>query len=204
MPRKIKSNRFELDDANRRDDIFLDEFGDEDEIDPEVQDIFEEAQQFDYGSDQLLGKMSNYTSRSPKLTGGDLDASWEYADIGEEAVGGQNPTPDQSLVDDAGEAMGITYADREPLGTTRKLERRDREPWELDPRSSADYRERVRQEFGKPLKKFVVETETKPKVRNVRSASPSRKTDPNKQTRSQARKQPARKNTRAGRTKARH
>lgn len=174
MPRKMRSNRFELDDANRREDIFSDEFEDDSEIDPDVKDIFEEAQELDYGSGALLDKMHSYTSRSPKLTGGDLDAEWEYADVGEEAVGGQNPTPDQSVVDDEGEAMGIAYDDNEPLGTTRKLERRDREPWELDPRSSPDYRNRVKQEFGMPKKRSMQPVSSRRKPGRTKPARKSR------------------------------
>src|SRR5688500_14815057 len=55
------------------------------------------------------------TARTPTLTGGDVDAGWEYADIGEETVGGSNPTPDQDIVDIIGEAVGVTYQDNEPL-----------------------------------------------------------------------------------------
>lgn len=85
---------------------------------------------------------TGYTARNPTLTGGDVDAGWEYADIGEETVGGSNPTPDQDIVDDLGEAMGVTYQDNEPLKFGEKLEKRDRARWELDPASSDDYQER--------------------------------------------------------------
>ncbi len=100
----------------------------EDKVDEEVSDIFDQAQDLAYGSSDFVRKLKSYTDRSPKLSGGDLDASWENSDVGEEAVGGENPTPDQSLVDEQGEALGITYNDDEPLHTTDKLEQRDREP----------------------------------------------------------------------------
>jgi Family of unknown function (DUF6335) len=87
-----------------------------------------------------------YTGRTPTLTGGDVDAGWEYADIGEETVGGSNPTPDQDLVDDLGEAVGVTYQDNEPLKFGDKVEERDRSRWELDPASSDDYQERLSDE----------------------------------------------------------
>lgn len=83
-----------------------------------------------------------YTGRTRILTGGDVDAGWEYADIGEETVGGSNPTPDQDIVDDLGEAVGVTYQDNEPLKFGDKLEERDQSRWELDPASSDDYQER--------------------------------------------------------------
>jgi hypothetical protein len=82
-------------------------------------------------------------ARTPTLTGGDVDAGWEYADIGEETVGGSNPTPDQDIVDIIGEAVGVTYQDNEPLKFDEKLEKRDRARWELDPASSDDYQERL-------------------------------------------------------------
>jgi hypothetical protein len=86
---------------------------------------------------------TGYTARNPILTGGDVDAGWEYADIGEETVGGSNPTPDQDIVDDLGEAIGVTYQDDEPLKFGEKLEKRDRARWELNPASADDYQERV-------------------------------------------------------------
>ena len=48
-----------------------------------------------------------HTETSPALTGGDVDADWEdaYA-VGDEAPGGDNPTPDQDRVDDIGKALG--------------------------------------------------------------------------------------------------
>jgi hypothetical protein len=53
---------------------------------------------------------------------------------GEEAVGGTTPTPDQDVVDDLGQALGVTYEDDEPLGG-EKIRERDRNRWELDPES---------------------------------------------------------------------
>jgi len=92
---------------------------------------------------------TKYTARTPTLTGGDVDAGWEYADIGEETVGGSNPTPDQDIVDDLGEAVGVTYQDNEPLKFGDKLEERDRSRWELNPASSDDYQERLSDEEKK-------------------------------------------------------
>ncbi len=87
-----------------------------------------------------------FTARNATLTGGDVDAGWEYADVGEETVGGANPTPDQDIVDDLGAAAGVTYQDNEPLKFGDKLEARDRSRWELDPASSDDYQERLQSE----------------------------------------------------------
>jgi hypothetical protein len=68
-----------------------------------------------------------YTSTSPELSGGDVDADWERADsVGEEAVGGSVATPDQDVVDELGEALGVPQAPDEPVKSSREiLEARD-------------------------------------------------------------------------------
>jgi len=83
------------------------------------------------------------------LTGGDIDAAWDQASVGDETVGGSSPTPDQDIVDEIGEALGVTYQEGEPLHTTEKIERRDAERWELNPASSEDFVKRNR-EIEKP------------------------------------------------------
>ena len=82
----------------------------------------------------------NHTETSPAMTGGDVDADWEdaYA-VGDEAPGGDNPTPDQDRVDDIGRALGIEYADNEELKAADKVAKRDKHRWELDPASAEDY-----------------------------------------------------------------
>lgn len=108
----------------------------------EVQQEFDHAQRLGSGSDQLLRRLRDHHSRTPKLSGGDIDAAWDLADVGEETVGGSTPTPDQAVVDELGEAVGLTYQDNEELHTTEKLEKRDRHRWDLDPASAEDYPER--------------------------------------------------------------
>ena len=82
----------------------------------------------------------HHNETSPELTGGDVDASWEdaYA-TGDEAPGGDNPTPDQDRVDDIGKALGVTYDAGEELKASEKITERDRHRWELDPASSDDW-----------------------------------------------------------------
>jgi len=82
----------------------------------------------------------NHTETSPAMTGGDVDADWEdaYA-VGDEAPGGDNPTPDQDRVDDIGRALGVEYADNEELKAVDKIAKRDKHRWELDPASAEDY-----------------------------------------------------------------
>jgi len=95
------------------------------------------------GGRSLRDKMEQYTSTSPALTGGDIDAGWEQAHlVGDEAVGGTVATPDQSIVEELGAAVGLDYDDRAMLQTHDILEERDSQRWELDPLSSEDYQER--------------------------------------------------------------
>jgi hypothetical protein len=80
---------------------------------------------------------------SAGLTGGDVDANFENAYFsGDEAPGGDNPTPDQEVVDDIGKALGVEYNDNEELKSSDKVIERDRHRWELDPASSEDYKDR--------------------------------------------------------------
>src|ERR1051326_951005 len=74
---------------------------------------------------------------------GDVDVDVEDAYFtGEEAPGGDNPTPDQDVVDDIGKALGVEYADNEELKSSDKVVERDKHRWELDPASAEDYKER--------------------------------------------------------------
>src|SRR5437763_12316517 len=70
-----------------------------------------------------------------RLTGGDVDADWRRADsVGEEAVGGTVATPDQSVVDDLGQALGVPRSPDEEVRTSAEiLEERDRHRVEQEP-----------------------------------------------------------------------
>ena len=77
------------------------------------------------------------------VTAGDPDVDIDDAYFtGEEAPGGDNPTPDQDIVEDIGKSLGVTYDDSEELKGANKLEQRDKHRWELDPASSEDYKDR--------------------------------------------------------------
>ncbi|MCZ7666723.1 MAG: DUF6335 family protein [Chloroflexi bacterium] len=102
--------------------------------DPDIQESFAERQDMNAGQEELQARLEEHHATSPTLSGGDIDAAWEDADVGEESVGGMNPTPDQDMVEEIGEAFGITYAEDEPLRTGEKLAERDEHRWELDPR----------------------------------------------------------------------
>jgi hypothetical protein len=95
------------------------------------------------GRRRLQDALEEHHETSPAMTGGDVDADWEdaYA-VGDEAPGGDNPTPDQDRVDDIGKALGVEYQDNEELKGADKIAERDKHRWELDPASSDDYRDR--------------------------------------------------------------
>jgi len=91
------------------------------------------------GRDELLEELDEHHSLSPEISGGDLDASWQTANVaGEETVGGSAPTPDQDVVDELGAAAGLIYEDDEPLNSDAKILDRDRNRWELNPASAED------------------------------------------------------------------
>lgn len=95
------------------------------------------------GRRELLERYEEHTETGPDITGGDVDADWESAySVGDEAPGGDNPTPDQDRVDDIGRAVGIEYQDNEELKGEAKVSKRDKNRWELDPASSDDWDER--------------------------------------------------------------
>ena len=95
------------------------------------------------GRREMLERFEEHTETSPAMTGGDVDADWESAySVGDEAPGGDNPTPDQDIVDDIGKALGVEYQDNEELKAADKVIERDKHRWELDPASSEDYKDR--------------------------------------------------------------
>jgi hypothetical protein len=87
--------------------------------------------------------IKDHNESGPALTAGDVDADWEQAySSGDEAPGGDNPTPDQDRVDEIGKALGVEYQDSEELKGADKISERDKHRWELDPASSEDYPDR--------------------------------------------------------------
>jgi hypothetical protein len=95
------------------------------------------------GRHELREARLEHNEVSPEITAGDVDADWESAyAAGDEAPGGDNPTPDQDRVDDIGKALGVQYEDNEELKASDKIAARDRKRWELDPASSDDYKDR--------------------------------------------------------------
>ncbi|UKO99888.1 DUF6335 family protein [Nostoc sp. UHCC 0870] len=98
---------------------------------------------YNIGGRTLQERRHEYTQTSPELTGGDVDAYWQNADsVGDEAVGGTAPTPDQNVTEEIEAAVGLEMNDNELLHTQDILEHRDDARWELDPTSAEDYQER--------------------------------------------------------------
>jgi hypothetical protein len=99
------------------------------------------------GRATLHKNIEEHTGMSADLASGDADVDLESAYFsGEEAPGGDNPTPDQNVVDDIGKALGVQYQDAEELQASDKVVERDQHRWELDPASAEDYRDRDRDE----------------------------------------------------------
>ena len=107
--------------------------------DPEVEALMEEEiQRAPSDPDLLLQRLRNNTAASPRDAGGDIDATWEDVnESGSETVGGDNPTPDQSDVEENAHAIGINFEDNQQLNFQEQLEKRDSDRFELDERSKA-------------------------------------------------------------------
>lgn len=107
--------------------------------DPDIEEFMEEEIARAPKDPELLAqRLRNNTAASPSDAGGDPDASWEDVnDSGTESVSGDNPTPDQSVVEENARAVGVTFEDNEELDILDKIDRRDRDRYELDERSKA-------------------------------------------------------------------
>ena len=124
--------------AKKGDDVYL--ANDPDYVpDPEIEEFMElEISRAPKDPDMLAQRLRNNTAASPRDAGGDLDADWEDVnESGSETVAGDNPTPDQSLVEENASAMGVSYEDNEELEFVDKIEKRDRDRYELDENSKA-------------------------------------------------------------------
>ena len=113
--------------------------GIDDRIEPPVPDV-------SAGSEKLAERFRQNPNADPSLAGGDIDAGWDMAESqGDEAVAGSMATPEQNNVEELAGAVGIQYADDEELKVGEKERERDKKRWELDPASSDDYQDRVRE-----------------------------------------------------------
>jgi hypothetical protein len=91
----------------------------------------------------MAAEMRTHPETGPRLTGGDVDADWQNAAAaGDEAVGGSTATPDQDVVDELGEALGVPQApDAEVRTAAEILAERDRHRWQLEREAARPERE---------------------------------------------------------------
>jgi len=95
------------------------------------------------GRAEIAEIRQNLAGMPQDITGGDVDVDLEDAYFtGDEAPGGDNPSPDLEVVDDIGKALGVQYDDNEELKAADKIVERDKHRWEMDPASSEDYKDR--------------------------------------------------------------
>ena len=111
-----------------------------DDIEPPIPDTAASAA-------RLNDRLRNDPNADPTITAGEVDARWEAAQFsGDESAVSSMSVPGQSVVEEIGRAVGVTYEDAEELKAGEKERERDRHRWELDPASSDDYLDRVRDE----------------------------------------------------------
>lgn len=117
----------------------LEFYENENPVDEDVQaGIDEEIARVPKAPNELRERLAEHHSSSPRDSGGDIDARWDEVNTtGEEAVFGSNPTPDQSDVEENAHAMGIDFADNEPLEIVEKIRKRDRDRFELNESSKS-------------------------------------------------------------------
>jgi hypothetical protein len=114
------------------------EFYENDVPNPEIEQFMnEEIDRAPRDSNELEQRFEA-SVQSPVTSGGDIDAEWEEADDdGAESVGGHNPTPDQSDTEANAAAMGFTFEDNQEIDLLEKMQKRDRNRFELDEDSKA-------------------------------------------------------------------
>jgi hypothetical protein len=105
--------------------------------DPEIEEFMEqEIARAPQDPELLAHRLRNNTAASPADAGGDIDANWEDVnESGSETVGGDNPTPDQSDVEENARALGVSFEDNQELDFEKQIEERDRDRFEMDERS---------------------------------------------------------------------
>lgn len=105
--------------------------------DPEIEEFMEEEIAHAPKDPALLAqRLHNNTAASPSDAGGDIDAAWEDVNqSGSESFAGDSPTPDQSMVEENARAIGVSFEDNEELEFLDKIERRDRDRYELEEQS---------------------------------------------------------------------
>jgi hypothetical protein len=109
----------------------------------DLQTDFEQVTDRDTKTGEVIEDIETRMASGSDTRGGDMNSNRYQGKVtGEEAVGGLTPTPGQNVTQKLQDAAGISSAQKEPVQTTDKLERRDDSRWELDPKSSEDYERR--------------------------------------------------------------
>ena len=108
--------------------------------DPEIKAFMdEEIAHAPQDAELLEHRLRDNTAASPSDSGGDIDANWEDVnDTGSESVGGDNPTPDQSNVEENAKALGVSFEDNQELDFEKQMEKRDSDRFELDEGSKTE------------------------------------------------------------------
>ncbi len=123
-------------------DLFTDEVLLGDLSDPDIEaEVLASLSDRDLGKNYSLNRLKETYFSHADVTGGDLDDNWYQAEVaGEEAIGGGTPTPDQNVMDDILQSVGIDIDNEdEEVQVHDRLVERDRDRWELEPESSEDY-----------------------------------------------------------------
>jgi len=106
--------------------------------DPEIEELMEDEIAHAPKDPELLAHRLRNTAASPRDSGGDLEAEWESVNgTGSETFAGDSPTPDQSNVEENAQAVGVSFEDNEELDFLDKIERRDRDRYELEEQSKS-------------------------------------------------------------------
>ncbi len=76
------------------------------------------------GAEHTLEESRQYNDLSPDISSDDIDADWQGANVtGEETPGGTVTTPDQDVVSDIGEPLGLDTKNQKVLDINKKRRR---------------------------------------------------------------------------------
>lgn len=108
--------------------------------DPEIEAAMEdEIAAAPRDADRLADRLHENTSANPVDAGNDPDADLtDLESVGSESFMGDNPSPEANDTEEMGMSAGVRYQDNEELDIIDKIERRDRDRFELDPRSKSE------------------------------------------------------------------
>lgn len=104
--------------------------------DPTTQPIKQGIKDRNTGLGEVIETDNQSMASGKSTTGGDPDTMQEQAKVvGEEAIGGTTPTPDQSDVDEIATSVGVNTPPEQPVEVMEDMQERDAHRFELDPDS---------------------------------------------------------------------